>query len=177
MEKVRLRCVNGQVMVTDADVVLSLRTKHRIVGSLEGTHPTNPQQNRYLSLPLFLLPEEAALLIAIDAVELEGDQFQWPQTDHDQLRFRLYRDFHNRGYYLTRGIKFGGDYLLYPGDPLRYHSSHVVSLLPNRTDKITPREIVTLGRVCTAVNKTRVLSSWNNDKDCFTHINLNWSGF
>lgn len=29
-------------------------------------------------------------------------------------------------YYLTSGIKFGGDWLAYPGDPLMYHAQFVV---------------------------------------------------
>ncbi|KAJ2797287.1 tRNA-splicing endonuclease subunit, partial [Coemansia guatemalensis] len=74
----RLQCAGGQVLVLDAAVVLSLRKEHRIVGSLEGSHPTNPLQNRYFALPLVLLPEEAAMLAEAGVVELEGDAFAWP---------------------------------------------------------------------------------------------------
>ncbi|KAJ2151377.1 tRNA-splicing endonuclease subunit [Coemansia sp. RSA 637] len=174
--KPKLRCASGQVMVTCADDVLWLRTKHRIVGSLEGSHPANPLQNNYFGLPLFLMPEETALLIECDVICIEGDKFEWPQSERDQLRFKLFKDLHGRGFFVTQGIKFGGEYLLYPGDPLRYHSSHIVSLV-DHGQTVAARELITLGRVCTAVNKTRLLSSWNPHTDHITHITLNWSGF
>ncbi|KAJ2315567.1 tRNA-splicing endonuclease subunit [Coemansia sp. RSA 2611] len=176
MNTPRLCCANGQVLVDDADTVLKLRTEHRIVGTLEGSHPTNPLQNNYFGLPLILLPEEAALLLEQHAITLDGDAFTWPKTEQDKVRFGLFKDLHGRGYFITRGIKYGGDYLLYPGDPLRYHSSHIVSLI-DRGQKLTPRQLVTLGRLCTAVKKIRLLSSWNAEAGSFTHITLNWSGF
>ncbi|KAJ2359357.1 tRNA-splicing endonuclease subunit [Coemansia sp. RSA 2618] len=115
MDIPKLRCVNGQVLVTSVDVVLSLRKEHRVVGSLEGSHPANPLQNHYFGLPLMLFPEETALLLERHAVELEGDAFTWPETEEEHIRFRLFKDLHSRGYFITRGIKYGGDYLLYPG--------------------------------------------------------------
>ncbi|KAJ2781235.1 tRNA-splicing endonuclease subunit [Coemansia javaensis] len=171
----RLQCAGGHVLVADADLALALRTEHRVVGSLEGSHPTNPLQNNYLGLPLVLLPEEAALLVAEGAAEIAGDPFAWPETDRDRLRFALFRDLHARGFYVTRGVKFGGDYLLYPGEPMRHHSSHVVTLV-DRDQGLAPRELVAVGRVCTAVKKTRLLSAWDPGRGRFTHIALSWSG-
>ncbi|KAJ1730183.1 tRNA-splicing endonuclease subunit [Coemansia biformis] len=175
MQRQRLQCAGGHVLVTDADTALRLRREHRVVGSLEGSHPANPLQNHYFGLPLVLLPEEAALLVETGAIEIAGDRFAWPETDRERLRFDLYKDLHSRGFYITRGIKFGGDYLLYPGEPLRHHSSHVVTLV-DHAQKITPRELVTIGRVCTAVKKVRILSAWDPHRCQFTHIALNWSG-
>ncbi|KAJ1798064.1 tRNA-splicing endonuclease subunit [Coemansia sp. RSA 2399] len=167
---------DNQVLVFDADVAVALRTQHRIVGSLEGSHPSNPLQNGYMYLPLLLLPEEAALLLEQCAIELSGFTFAWPQTDADKTRFALFKDLHRRGFYITRALKFGGDYLLYPGEPMRYHSSHIVTLVaPDSRQSVTPRELVALARLATTVNKTRVLSSWNPDIAEFTHICINWS--
>ena len=40
-----------------------LRETHHIVGALIGSLPRSPRQNAQLSLPLQLMPEEAAVLI------------------------------------------------------------------------------------------------------------------
>ncbi|KAJ2717225.1 tRNA-splicing endonuclease subunit [Coemansia spiralis] len=175
MARLRLECAGGNVLVTDADTALELRQAHRVVGSLEGSHPTNPLQNHYFGLPLVLLPEEAALLVERGIIETVGDPFAWPATAHERLRFDLYKDLHGRGFHVTRGIQFGGDYLLYPGEPLRHHSSHVVTLV-DHAQRITPRELVTIGRMCTPVKKVRLLSAWDPHTRQFTHISLNWSG-
>ncbi|PIA17664.1 tRNA-intron endonuclease catalytic domain-like protein [Coemansia reversa NRRL 1564] len=114
------------------------------------------------------------MLAETGVVEFEGDDFVWPESEHDRLRFALYKDLHRQGYYVDRGIKYGGDYLLYPGDPLRHHSSHVVTLL-ERKRPFKPRELVPLGRVGTAVKKARLLSSWNPETGQFSHITMNWS--
>ncbi|KAJ2892448.1 tRNA-splicing endonuclease subunit, partial [Coemansia aciculifera] len=109
-------------MIFDPDTVLRLRRDHRIVGALEGSHPTNPQQNNYYGLPLVLLPEETALLHKEQQQQQQSTPPAWPQTDQEKLRFALYCALHARGFYITRAIKFGADYMLYPGDPMRYHS-------------------------------------------------------
>ncbi|KAJ1667434.1 tRNA-splicing endonuclease subunit [Coemansia sp. RSA 1813] len=172
----KLHCGNdNQVLVFDADVAMALRTEYRIVGSLEGSHPKNPLQNGYMYLPLLLLPEETALLLEKGAIELSGMAFTWPQIETDKARFELFKDLHQRRFYITRALKFGGDYLLYPGEPMRYHSSHIVTFIPNNKQPLAPRELISLVRLGTTVKKTRVLSSWNPDKSEFTHVCMNWS--
>ncbi|KAI7826681.1 tRNA intron endonuclease [Kickxella alabastrina] len=149
---------NGQILVFDADTVMRLRRDHRLVGALEGCHPSNPHQNGYFGLPLILLPEETAYLLELNAIHNP------PLTTH--CCGQSLPDLHSRGYYLTRGLKYGADYLLYPGEPMRYHSSHAVTLVDHGVS-ITPRELITLGRLGTAVKKIRLLK--------FTHITMNWS--
>ncbi|KAJ1895087.1 tRNA-splicing endonuclease subunit [Kickxella alabastrina] len=167
---------NGQILVFDADTVMRLRRDHRLVGALEGCHPSNPHQNGYFGLPLILLPEETAYLLELNAIHNPpaDHSLLWPKTARDHILFKLFKDLHSRGYYLTRGLKYGADYLLYPGEPMRYHSSHAVTLVDHDVS-ITPRELITLGRLGTAVKKIRLLSSWNPNTSKFTHITMNWS--
>ncbi|KAJ2006003.1 tRNA-splicing endonuclease subunit [Coemansia thaxteri] len=175
MEPLRLECRNGLAMAFDPDTVLRLRRDFRIVGALEGSHPANPMQNNYFGLPLVLLPEEAALLADTPGTTtLDRAQLSWPRTEHDHLRFNLYKDLHSRGYYITRAIKFGGDYLLYPGEPMRYHSHYIVSLLGHE-QPLAPRELISLGRLATTVKKTRLLCSWDPSARAFAYVCLNWS--
>ncbi|KAL0973585.1 hypothetical protein UPYG_G00206470 [Umbra pygmaea] len=39
-----------------------------------------------------------------------------PQNEHSESRFRVFRDLRCQGFYLTSAGKFGGDYLVYPGE-------------------------------------------------------------
>jgi hypothetical protein len=67
---------------------------------------------------------------SIQAATLQPVQWSFPHTQQQQLRMAVYADLHSRGYYLTSGSKFGGDYLAYPGDPNLYHAQFVVRVLP-----------------------------------------------
>ncbi|KAJ2871793.1 tRNA-splicing endonuclease subunit [Coemansia aciculifera] len=169
-EPLNFVCKDGHVMVYDAATVLRLRRDYRIVGALEGSHPTNPQQNNYYGLPLILLPEEVALLSSDPSTGLD----QQPRSTHEQARFDLYMDLHKRGFYITRGIKFGADYMLYPGEPMRYHSHYIVNLM-DHNQKITPRELIALSRLGTSVKKTRILASWDPDAQKFVYVSIDWS--
>lgn len=73
----------------------------------------------------FHFPEEAMMVqIATarcskghDKLDLSKASLDWPyagQAKHE-LRFKVFRDLWQRGFYLTTGSKFGGDYLVYPG--------------------------------------------------------------
>ncbi|CAG8525711.1 638_t:CDS:2, partial [Scutellospora calospora] len=88
----------------------------------------------------------------------------WPSTPKEEYKFKVYCDLWNRGYFITNGIKFGGDYLLYPGDPLRYHSHFIASII-DMDKSISPMDIITFGRLGTAVKKSYMLCSWNSNKN------------
>lgn len=84
----------------------------------------------------------------------------WPmqQDQRSQTRFLVYRDLRRRGFYLTSAGKFGGDYLVYPGDPLRFHA-HFIALCV-AMDTATPlSDILAMARLGSNVKKTVVLCS------------------
>lgn len=39
-----------------------------------------------------------------------------PKDERLQTRFHVYKDLRQKGFYLTSAGKFGGDYLVYPGE-------------------------------------------------------------
>ncbi|KAL2096057.1 hypothetical protein ACEWY4_008205 [Coilia grayii] len=84
----------------------------------------------------------------------------WPmrQDEHSQTRFLVYRDLRKKGFYLTSAGKFGGDFLVYPGDPLRFHAHFIALCVAMDTD--TPLcDIMALARLGSNVKKTVVLCS------------------
>lgn len=47
--------------------------------------------------------------------DIEKVEWKYPVTSDQQLRYRIYKDLWEKGYYITGGEKFGGDFLVYPG--------------------------------------------------------------
>lgn len=102
------------------------------------------------------------------------NSWKWPCTSDDCIRYNVFKYLYELGYYISRGSKFGGDYLLYRGLPEDYHSDYIVLIAPpNR--KFNPKDIVAMARLGTVVNKTSVICSWNETHG-FISICANWAG-
>ena len=98
----------------------------------------------------------------------------YPDTEDEQLHYKVYLDLWEKGFYITSGAKFGGDYLAYPGDPLRFHSFYIIVLVP-QGKKLTPFDIVCLGRLGATVKKTAVFCSIDGDSKV-TYTSVKWAG-
>ncbi|KAI6093985.1 SEN34 subunit of tRNA-splicing endonuclease [Hypoxylon rubiginosum] len=66
--------------------------------------------------------------------------------------YPLYAHLQDRGYYMMPGLRFGCDYNVYPGDPLRFHS-HFQATSYGWDEEITMLDIVASGRLGTTVKK------------------------
>ncbi|KAH8808903.1 hypothetical protein F5884DRAFT_793829 [Xylogone sp. PMI_703] len=66
--------------------------------------------------------------------------------------YPLYVYLHSREYFLTPGLRFGCDYTVYPGDPLRFHS-HFLAVGYGWNQEIPMLEVVGGGRLGTGVKK------------------------
>jgi tRNA-splicing endonuclease subunit Sen34 len=66
--------------------------------------------------------------------------------------YPLYAFLNARGYFITPGLRFGGDYSVYPGDPFRYHA-HYLANCYGWDQKIPVLDLTTSGRLGTAVKK------------------------
>lgn len=72
----------------------------------------------------------------------------------DYFVFRLVRE---NGYQVMPGLRFGGDMIAYPGDPLRYHSHLIVRPLRGPVNLL---DIVAGGRLATGVKKVWVIGGF-----------------
>ncbi|KAI6040630.1 tRNA intron endonuclease [Pisolithus marmoratus] len=95
----------------------------------------------------------------------------------ERARCAVFHDLREKGYYLGIGIKFGGDYLVYPGDPLRYHSHFVASVIPSPRTPLPPMEVVAHGRLGTGTKKSHLLCEWDEENDVVTCYSIEWAGF
>jgi len=121
--------------------------------------------------------------------------WDYPSTLRERARCGVFRNLWEQGYFMGGGIKFGGDYLVYPGqfihlesslfsnllicigDPLRYHSHFAASVLESPTTSLRPMEIVAHGRLGTATKKAHLLCGWDDEKMEVSYLSIEWAGF
>lgn len=66
--------------------------------------------------------------------------------------YPLFAHLHSKGYFLSPGLRFGCQYLAYPGDPLRFHS-HFLVVSAEWDEEINLMDIIAGGRLGTGVKK------------------------
>lgn len=70
--------------------------------------------------------------------------------------YPLFRHMHENGYFLAPGLRFGCQYMAYPGDPLRYHSHFLCNGL-DWDQEFDLLDLVGGGRLGTGVKKSYLL--------------------
>ena len=102
-------------------------------------------------------------------------EWTYPQTYSEKLHYRVFLDLWEKGYYLTSAVNFGGDFLAYPGDPIRYHSFYIVIIIPWGR-KVRPFDIISAGRLGASVKKTALLCSVDTNTNKIVYVSVKWSG-
>ncbi|TFK42989.1 hypothetical protein BDQ12DRAFT_703294 [Crucibulum laeve] len=103
--------------------------------------------------------------------------WDYPATLAERARCGVFRGLKEKGFFMGGGIKFGGEYLVYPGDPLRYHSHFAASVLESPIASLRPMEIVAHGRLGTATKKAHLLCGWDDEKKEVSYLSIEWAGF
>jgi len=114
-----------------------------------------------------------------DCDKLEA-RLSHPTTDVDKCRLFAFKILWKKGYYITEGSKFGGDYLVYLGDPVKFHASYIVLCLDKNSHNSLfsrPQDLVAKSRLGGQVHKTVLIAKLNVTKDgvSFTSIRRNFS--
>ena len=66
--------------------------------------------------------------------------------------YALFKHLHHEGYFITPGIRFGCQFSVYPGDPLRFHS-HFLAMSADWDEEFGLLDLVGGGRLGTGVKK------------------------
>ena len=80
------------------------------------------------------------------------------------------------GYFLAPGIRFGCQFMAYPGDPLRYHSHHLVNG-KEWEESFKIMDIVAGGRLGTGVKKAWVVGGTDTTACQVRCFSIEWAGF
>lgn len=81
----------------------------------------------------------------------------------DPVKYQVYRDLWKRGYFITNGHSFGGDFLIYPQDPIVCHATHVVHVLEHPV--VTMKDFITANRLCVGVKKECLFAYRNPEEE------------
>lgn len=92
----------------------------------------------------------------------------------DASRYQVFRDLRGRGFYLTSAGKFGGDFLVYPGDPLRFHA-HFIAVCLSLDEAVLLLDVLAVARLGSNVKKTVLLCS-PGAAGRVAYSSLQWSG-
>ncbi|TGO89625.1 hypothetical protein BPOR_0100g00070 [Botrytis porri] len=140
-----------------ADTEARKRTEHALAkkalkggsGSLPSTsRPSNYSQDAISneSDPLFEDERPASRVSSVASSSTKSWDPSVPSS------YPLFAHLHSRDYFMTPGLRFGCDYTVYPGDPLRFHS-HFVATGYEWDEDIRLLDIVGGGRLGTGVKK------------------------
>ncbi|KAM8927945.1 tRNA-splicing endonuclease subunit Sen34 isoform 2-T2 [Pelodytes ibericus] len=161
------------------------RQRNEMEGTSMETSPKGPIKDLQNLEETFHFPRESMMvqlptartsLGKVEEVDLHLASPDWPyagQQDHE-IRYTIFKDLWQKGYFLTSGNKFGGDFLVYPGDPMRFHAHFITMCFPYNKE-ILMSDIITAGRLGTNVKKTVLLCS-SNQEGQVTYTSLQWSG-
>ncbi|KAJ7090031.1 tRNA intron endonuclease, partial [Mycena crocata] len=120
--------------------------------------------------------DSACVFTTIESAKTAGI-WEYPSNLHERAKCGVFKGLWDQGMYMGGGIKFGGDYLVYPGDPLRYHAHFAASVLDSPTFALTPMEIVAHGRLGTVTKKSHLLCGWDDRKGEVSYLSIEWAGF
>jgi|TARA_B110000263_G_scaffold83117_1_gene72752 tRNA-intron endonuclease len=87
-------------------------------------------------------------------------------------KFQVYKDFREKGYIVSPGIKFGCDFAVYQKGPGIDHAPFLVQVY-NRNENITSTDVVLAGRLATSVKKQFILAI-PYGKERVDYLALDW---
>ncbi|KAG8733393.1 tRNA-splicing endonuclease subunit [Ceratobasidium sp. 423] len=139
--------------------------------------PVVTQHTVHVPGPSTELPWYAARIFHTIDESRDAGVWTYPRDVKERAECAVFRGLWDKGNYLGPGIKFGGNYLVYPGDPLRFHSHFVASVHPSRTSTIRPMDIVAFGRLGTATKKVHLLCGYDDESGAVSYHSLEWATF
>lgn len=137
----------------------ALRAKHSSTGSKESRPPTDKELEVlpwHYTIPTlssalpWYTPSPYTTLSSIQHL------FPYPSTPRECASVGLFEHLLSTRLWCMNGLRFGGSFAVYPGDPLRYHSHYTAQLLLPQED-VGLTGVVANGRLGTSVKKTHLL--------------------
>ena len=123
---------------------------HSTSAHLPAYHPATAEMNTGTTNAYLTLQEAQAAGV-----------WTYPSTLQERARCAAFEALHSKGFFLSTGLRFGGDFVVYPGDPLRYHSHYTATVLATPQQPMAAFHVVASGRLGTAVKKSHLLCQAN----------------
>lgn len=104
-----------------------------------------------------------------------------PQEPPVPSSYHLYAHLNSQGYFIMPGLRFGCDFNVYPGDPLRFHS-HFAAVSYEWDEEISMIDLIGGGRLGTRVKKAFLIggkdveSKAEDGSDGVRTFSIEWGG-
>ena len=172
-------------IIKDYKLVEEIRNNYKIICEPIGTPAISKRQNKLLIGPyminkydLFFLYENKFILIDSDKVEDEKNFLLEYEQNKNNLLYLVYKDLHNKGYFILPGNKYGVDFLGYKDDPNFVHSNYLISC-KKADENIDVKDIINNERISVGTKKVLIYAFVDKDKDNsdtkINYINLSWT--
>ena len=171
-------------IIHDYKLVEQMREKYKIICEPIGTPTISRSQNHLLIGPymlnkydLFFLYENKYIIINSENIEDEKNFLIEYENNKDNILYLVYKDLHQKDYFILPGKKYGVDFLAYKGDPNFCHSNYLISC-KNINDNIDVKDIINNERVSLATLKTLLyafVDNKNKDDIKINYMNISWT--
>lgn len=100
----------------------------------------------------------------IEITEEWKNQFFQNSSSLEYQKCLIFRDLWEKGFFVSsKGLKFGGDFLVYESDPFTVHSKYIVLIVPFSSSSletsVSPLDLISKQRVASSTNKSLLLAS------------------
>lgn len=175
---------NKMGIINDYALVEEMREKYKIVCEPIGTPAISKKQNKLLIGPyminkydLFYLYENKYIIINSKNVEDEKNFLIEYENNKNSIYYIVYKDLHQKNYYVLPGKKYGVDFLGYKDDPNFVHSNYLISC-KKINENIDVKDVINNERVSLATLKGLIYVFVDNEKEDDTkinYINISWT--
>ena len=183
--KIKWNSKNKFGIINDYKMVEEIRTKYKIICEPIGTPAISRKQNKLLIGPyilnkydLFFLYENKFIIIDTENIEDEKNFLIEFENNKNSILYLVFKDLHQKDYYIIPGKKYGVDFLVYKDDPNFVHSTYLISC-KKVNENIEVKDVINNERVSFGTLKMLIYAFVDNENDKsdvkINYINLSWT--
>ena len=185
MIKIKWNSKNKFGIINDYKMVEEIRSKYKIICEPIGTPAISRKQNKLLIGPyilnkydLFFLYENKFIIIDTENIEDEKNFLIEFENNKNSILYLVFKDLHQKDYYIIPGKKYGVDFLVYKDDPNFVHSTYLISC-KKVIENIEVKDVINNERVSFGTLKMLIYAFVDNENDKsdvkINYINLSWT--
>lgn len=87
-------------------------------------------------------------------------------------KYKVFEDLWGKGFFITTGNSFGGDFLVYPGDPNFFHASQIIHVI-DKCEELDIKFLISCARLSVSVKK-KCMFAYVNEDDSVTYQEFAW---
>ena len=186
--KIKWNSKNKMGIINDYKIVEQIRKKYKIICEPIGTPAISRRQNKLLIGPYilnkydsFYLYENKHILLDSEKIEEEKNFLIEYDNNKNNILFLIYKDLHEKDYYILPGSKYGVDFLVYKDDPNFVHSTYLITCKKNN-ENINVKDVINNERISVGTRKILIYAFVDDEKIKdnqsevkINYINLSWT--